>query len=49
MLLAAGAPAISQEILAARPLRVITVPEMEYLMMSNEDQQANQWHATFQR
>ena len=46
MLLAAGAPAISQDILVARPMQVITVPDIEYLMMPDEDQ-AYQWHATF--
>ena len=47
MLLAKGAPAISQDILAARPMQILSVPEVDYFMNCSEDVQEYHWQGSF--
>ena len=47
MLLASGAPAISQEILAIRPMQLLTVPDTDYFMDDGKHVEIYQWQGTF--
>lgn len=47
MLLANGAPAISQEILAIRPLQLLTVPDIDYFMDDGKHVEIYQWQGAF--
>ncbi|KAL9066443.1 MAG: hypothetical protein Q9161_007582 [Pseudevernia consocians] len=47
MLLATGAPAIAQEVLAVRPLHLLSVPEIDYFMDDGTDVEIYQWQGAF--
>jgi len=47
VLLADGAPAIAQEILAARSMQQLAVPEIPFFMNEGEDVEVYQWRGTF--
>ena len=47
MLLATGAPAVAQEVLAVRPLQLLSVPEIDYFMDDGPDVEIYQWQGAF--
>ena len=47
MLLATGAPAIAQGVLAVRPLQLLSLPEIDYFMDDGLDVEIYQWQGTF--